>query len=256
MSKPSLNHEIIAHPIYDQAVRQRVENGYIAVSDVCRAAGKQFKDYHRLKRTKRFLTRLSADTGILPSELIQQVRGGYPHLQGTWVHPRVAVDLGQWLSDDFRVWVTGIVDNWKKIQAFLRQSPAEWTKRYPDLLWMEIYRLHGWAWAGMGKNRNQECGRIVNDLIYDRIAPGLRESIEARVPRLPNGEHRVLMHQLFTEAVGIAALERHIALVLHLMSLHSDWRIFMFAANHLFPKSGRHLPPPPPKPPSSQGSFL
>ena len=52
--------------------------------------------------------------------------GGNPCLQGTWVHPRVAVHLGQWLSVEFQVWVTGIVDDWREMQMLLRQEPADW----------------------------------------------------------------------------------------------------------------------------------
>ena len=149
--------------------------------------------------------------------------------------------------------MSGIVDDWKRLQTLLRPSPDEWHKRFPDELWQEIYRLHGWQWPGMGKNRYQVVGSIVNDLVWDRIWPGLRQSIELSIPRLPNGEHAVRMHQFLVEAVGLAALERHIAVLLMLMSRQSTWNGFMFAVNQVLPRSGKHLPPPPKEPPSDQG---
>lgn len=50
--------------------------------------------------------------GIPISELIQTVKGGDPQQQGTWVHPDVAIHLGQWLSPKFAVLVTRWVREW------------------------------------------------------------------------------------------------------------------------------------------------
>ena len=55
---------------------------------------------------------LSTETGIPVSELAQRLRGGHPELQGTWVHPQVAIHLAQWLSPMFAVQVTKWVFEW------------------------------------------------------------------------------------------------------------------------------------------------
>jgi hypothetical protein len=39
--------------------------------------------------------------------VVQVVRGGRPELQGTWIHPRLAVDLARWVSPEFAVWMDG-----------------------------------------------------------------------------------------------------------------------------------------------------
>ena len=52
------------------------------------------------------------DTGIPVSKLIEQFRGRPAHLQGTWVHPQVAISLAQWLSPKFEVQVTKWVFDW------------------------------------------------------------------------------------------------------------------------------------------------
>ena len=79
---------------------------------MCRAAGKLWADYNRLGYTDAFQKALSADMGIPISGLIQSVRGGDPRLQGTWVHPQVAVHLAQWLSPQFAVQVSKWVYEW------------------------------------------------------------------------------------------------------------------------------------------------
>ena len=60
----------------------------------------------------RILHELSAVTGIPATRLIISISGGTPHLQGTWVHPQVAVHLAQWLSPKFAVLVTQWVMEW------------------------------------------------------------------------------------------------------------------------------------------------
>lgn len=55
--------------------------------------------YLENKTTSAFLQELSTETGIPVSVLIQIKKGGANTLdQGTWVHPHVAINLGQWLS--------------------------------------------------------------------------------------------------------------------------------------------------------------
>jgi len=35
------------------------------------------------------------------------IQGGRPELQGTWIHPRLAVDLARWICPSFAVWMDG-----------------------------------------------------------------------------------------------------------------------------------------------------
>ena len=262
MSKPSPAHEIIVHPIAGQVVHQRTRDAYIDARALCEAAGKSFDEYTRWNG--KFLEALSAQMrmpvrpkpGIPGFGLIQSVRGGNnPYLRGTWIHPRVAVHVGQWLSVEFQVWVTGIIDDWREMQMLLREEPSDWAKQFPDKLYEEIHRLHGWPWRGRSVNPPQIVGHYTNDLVWDRMAPGLRRAIELRIPRLPGGGHKERMHQMFVAEVGIAALQAHIDLLLRLMDRQSEWGMFMFAVNQALPRSGRHLPPPPKRSLGDQGEL-
>ena len=264
MSKPSPAHEIIVHRIAGQVVRQRTRDTYIDSRALCEAAGKRFDHYVDRKGNQRFLAALSAETGmpirsnprIRGFALIQSVRGGKnPFLRGTWIHPRVAIHVGQWLSVEFQVWVTGIIDDWRRMQVLLREEPTDWTKQFPDEFFAHIFRLHGWGMFDRSVNPPQVVGRYINDLVWDRLAPGLRQAIELRIPRLPSGEHKERMHQMLAAEVGLAELQAHIAILLHLMERQSEWGMFMFAVKQALPKSGRHLPPPPKRSLGDQGEF-
>ena len=171
------------------------------------------------------------------------------------VHIPAAVDIGQWLSVDFQVRVTGIIDDWRRMQMLLRGEPSDWTKRFPDEFFKHIYRLHGWPWRGRGVNPPQIVGHYINDLVWDRLAPGIRQTIELRIPRLPSGDHKERMHQMLAATVGIDALKLHLSVLMLHMAAASTWGEFMFIVNRVLPKSGKHLPQPPKEPPSDQGRF-
>ena len=103
----------IEHPVNGGVVYQRPQDGYINATLLCQQAGKLFGNYHQLGRTKDFLKELSADIGIPISGLVQIIRGGNDKIhQGTWVHPRVAINLAQWLSPAFDVQVSKLVFEW------------------------------------------------------------------------------------------------------------------------------------------------
>src|SRR5689334_12214916 len=86
-----------------RVVQQRRNDGYINATAMCEAVGKLFGHYRANKTTDAFLAALASDIGIPISELVQSVKGGDPVLQGTWVHPKVAIHLAQWLSPEFAV---------------------------------------------------------------------------------------------------------------------------------------------------------
>src|SRR5487761_2759452 len=102
----------IEHTIQGEIISQRAKDGYINATAMCKAAGKQFGHYYETKPTKSFMIQLSSDIGIPISELIQTHKGGNLSLQGTWVHPQVAINLATWLSAKFAVMVSKWVMDW------------------------------------------------------------------------------------------------------------------------------------------------
>ena len=103
---------LIAHKVQDSIVEQRALDGYINATAMCQAAGKKISHYSDTDGTKAFIKELSSDAGIPASELIQTIKGEEPHLQGTWVHPQVAIHMAQWLSPKFAVQVSKWVYDW------------------------------------------------------------------------------------------------------------------------------------------------
>lgn len=97
---------LVQYEIEHEIIYQRVKDGYINATAMCKAAEKLFGHYNSVKAHQEFFAELSADIGIPISELIQAIKGGDPQLQGTWVHPQLAIHLAQWLSPKFAVRVS------------------------------------------------------------------------------------------------------------------------------------------------------
>ena len=103
----------IEHVVDGDIIPQRPRDGYVNATALCKKTGKQFNDYSRLESTCAFLSALSTETGYPVSVLVQTLKGGKNQkTQGTWVHPRVAVHLGQWLSPRFAVLVSKWFTDW------------------------------------------------------------------------------------------------------------------------------------------------
>lgn len=98
--------QLIEHEVQGAPVQQRAKDGYINATAMCRISGRMWGHYRENNNTKAFLAALEADIGIPISELAQSVKGGDPRLQGTWVHPQVAIHLAQWLSPEFALKVS------------------------------------------------------------------------------------------------------------------------------------------------------
>ena len=121
---------IIARKVENRLVHQRAIDGYFNATAMCQAVDKRFHDYSRLAATIAFLGALEAETGIPVSELVQQVKGGVPELQGTWVHPYVAINLAMWLSPEFAVQVSKWVAEWLSGRAAHHTRLPDHVRRY------------------------------------------------------------------------------------------------------------------------------
>jgi hypothetical protein len=95
--------QIIALNWKNNNIAQRESDGYVNLTQMCKASGKKVNDFFRLKETKSYIRQLSIDTGIPVSEIFSIKKGGDVQ-QGTWGHPLLALNLARWISAEFAVW--------------------------------------------------------------------------------------------------------------------------------------------------------
>ena len=84
-------------------IERRHADNYYNGTSMCRACGtRAIAEYLRTQRCMSYCNALATDLGLADSsELIQSSQGG--NHSGTWVHPRVAIDLARWLCPQFAV---------------------------------------------------------------------------------------------------------------------------------------------------------
>lgn len=126
------------------------------------------------------------------------------------------------------------------LDRFLRKEFAAWAKRFPDEFYMEIFRLRGWTWRGMRVNRPQVVANYTNDIVYERLLPGILEELEARNP-IEKGKRRRKHHQWLTEDIGHPALAQHLYAVIALMRASTTWQQFKGLLNVALPKRGSKI---------------
>jgi hypothetical protein len=127
------------------------------------------------------------------------------------------------------------------LDAFLRKEFAAWAKRFPDEFYKEIFRLRGWEWNRLSVKRPILVGKLTNDLVYERLAPGILDELESRNPKDESGRRKGTHHQWLTEDVGHPALAQHLHAIIGLMRASSAWKQFHNLLDKAFPKRGSVL---------------
>lgn len=124
------------------------------------------------------------------------------------------------------------------LDRYLASEYSAWAKRFPDTFYKEMFRLRGWEWLGMQLNRPSCVGTYTNDIVYNRLAPGILDELRRLNPPDENGQRRVRHHQWLTDDIGHPALNDHLSGVLALMRASNDWAQFKRMLTRVYPKYG------------------
>ncbi len=131
------------------------------------------------------------------------------------------------------------------LELLVRKELAVWAKKFPDEFYENIYRLRGWVWPGMGKNRFSVVAHYTKDLVYERMAPGLLKDLESKSPMDEKGNRGNKLHQWLSEDVGDPMLASQLQSILTLQRLCVangwGWTKFMGMVDQIMPKKGQNL---------------
>lgn len=128
------------------------------------------------------------------------------------------------------------------LDRYLRKEYAAWTKRFPDEFFKEMFRLKGWNYPTVGGARPGVVGKYINNLVYERLAPGLLRELEEKNPKGDSGYRRVKHHQWLSDDVGHPALTSHIHAVAAFMRASHTWEQMLKLMDQAFPRKGDTLP--------------
>lgn len=122
------------------------------------------------------------------------------------------------------------------LERFVADDLKKWVKTFPDAYYKELFRLRGWPYSDNIVARPPLVGGLTNDIVYDRLAPGVKDELKRRTPRDSRGRHKHKLHQHLTSEAGHPALTEHLGAVVAIMQLSDSWDDFKKKLNKVKPK--------------------
>ena len=128
------------------------------------------------------------------------------------------------------------------LERLIAKELNPWTRTFPFDFYQQICRLKKWP-SVLAIKRPSVIGRYTNDIVYDRLAPGVLEELQRRNPVLPEKRRRQHKHhQWLTTDIGHPELQKHLWAVVALMKAASSWATFKQSLDRAFPKQGHTIP--------------
>jgi P63C domain len=128
------------------------------------------------------------------------------------------------------------------LDKFLTAERAKWAKTFPNEFYQKLFRLKGWNYDPGSMKRPGVVGHYTNDIIYDRLAPGILKKVQELNPKTETGNRKAKHHQFFTADYGIPELKQHLTNVMFLMdAAGNDWNLFKTLISRAAPKQGDTL---------------
>ena len=87
------------------------KDGMVNATMLCKAGNKRFNNWFQTNTTKELIQALESVTGIPAAQLIQvKIGNSLSFEQGSWIHRKLAYHLAMWVSPDFGIQVSNILD--------------------------------------------------------------------------------------------------------------------------------------------------
>jgi hypothetical protein len=169
----------------------------------------------------------------LPADLFIEICQGFvaaleaslaptaPHPRMTLRQQQMAIKASMFLSACAKVGLEALIDEATgyqyeratdalqvKLAAFLEDEMRKWEKTFPDELWKEFGRLT--AWKGPLHQRPKYWGRLVMELIYEKLDPDVAEWLKKNAPSPKRGQN---YHQWLSGQFGLRKLVEHIWMI-------------------------------------------
>ncbi len=131
----------------------------------------------------------------------------------------------------------------KILERYISEHLVKWAKRFPDDFYEEMFRLKGWDYLDPIKSRPGVVGKYTNDIVYERLAPGVLEELQRLNPPTDKGYRKTRHHQWLTTDVGHPALRDHLMGVVALMKAtpNGGWAQFKRMLTRVYPKCSEQI---------------
>jgi hypothetical protein len=118
-----------------------------------------------------------------------------------------------------------------KLAAFLDAEMRKWEKTFPDELWQEFGRLTGWQ--GQLSKRPKYWGKLVMELVYEKLDRDVAEWLKANAPTPKRGQN---YHQWLSGQYGLKKLIEHIWMIIGMSRTCESMRELRDKVNAMYGK--------------------
>jgi hypothetical protein len=131
----------------------------------------------------------------------------------------------------------------KILEDFIAKELRPWVRTFPPEFYAEMYRLNGWQLSEVpNAPKPRVVGKYTDDLVYKRLAPGVRDELKRLTLRTEKGYLKNKLHQRLTDEVGNPKLREHLAVVVAFMKAANSWPELLRLLDRARPRYDKTLP--------------
>lgn len=120
------------------------------------------------------------------------------------------------------------------LEKYVSEEFRSWTHFFPDEFYIELFRLRGITTDDVRK-RPAYFGHLTNDIVYDRLVPGMLPKLQQVNPVNDRGR-RARAHTQHLNSPGADHLRKHLTGVVMLMKASANYPDFKRALDRAAPK--------------------
>jgi hypothetical protein len=127
----------------------------------------------------------------------------------------------------------------KILEQFIAKELRPYVKTFPADFYKEMFRLRQWKWPELPADQRKRpilVGNLTDNVVYDRLAPGVKQRLKELIGRDESGRLKKKMFQRLTEEIGDPKLKEHLASVVALMKAADTWPQFIAMIDRALPK--------------------
>lgn len=220
------------------------EAGWFNATQAAARFGKVAYEWLRLPETEKYIDALCRKNESGKSLFVKTRRGGNTSMQGTWLHPKLAIRFAQWLDVDFAVWCDETIDGIIRansappvirdlMRLLLTDTASAWELRFPDSYYQALARVTGTKYNGHIGGTPALFGQITCNWVYAVIMP--KDVLAEMKSRCANSDK---LHQWLTDG-GAKLLDRQIEAVETVASSSLDYPDFVSRCTQVFRAKGQ-----------------
>ncbi len=127
----------------------------------------------------------------------------------------------------------------KILDKYLTDEWAKWSRIFEPEFYKQLFRLKGIEFRSDTTKKPSYVGHWTNDIVYSRLAPGVKDALRKKNPRNEStGKRARKHHQHMTRDYGHPALKEHLSNVTFLMKTCATDAEFKLKLDIASPKHG------------------